>query len=123
MALLDVKIPPMGERSPPAFWPKVALRTARRQKDQPLFELETDKIHLRSTAEWAGKISLKVAAGAEVKTASRSRTMRSHISNPKPEVSAPAAIPQPSTTAENSPAVRRLAAETGVDPAKLAGTE
>jgi 2-oxoglutarate dehydrogenase E2 component (dihydrolipoamide succinyltransferase) len=37
------------------------------KKDQPLFELETDKITSEGTAESAGRISLKVAAGAEVK--------------------------------------------------------
>ena len=37
------------------------------KKDQPLFELETDKITSEGTAEAAGKISLKAAAGAEVK--------------------------------------------------------
>jgi 2-oxoglutarate dehydrogenase E2 component (dihydrolipoamide succinyltransferase) len=37
------------------------------KKDQPLFELETDKITSEGTAESAGKISLKVAAGDEVK--------------------------------------------------------
>ena len=37
------------------------------KKDQPLFELETDKITTEGTAESAGKISLKVEAGAEVK--------------------------------------------------------
>jgi 2-oxoglutarate dehydrogenase E2 component (dihydrolipoamide succinyltransferase) len=37
------------------------------KKDQPLFELETDKITSEGNAEAAGRISLRVAAGSEVK--------------------------------------------------------
>ena len=37
------------------------------KKDQPLFELETDKITSEGAAEAAGRISFKIAAGAEVK--------------------------------------------------------
>jgi 2-oxoglutarate dehydrogenase E2 component (dihydrolipoamide succinyltransferase) len=37
------------------------------KKDQPLFELETDKITSEGTAESAGKITFKAAAGDEVK--------------------------------------------------------
>ena len=37
------------------------------KKDQPLFELETDKITSEGTAESAGKIAFKAAAGDEVK--------------------------------------------------------
>ncbi len=36
------------------------------RKDQPLFELETDKITSEAAAEAAGRIALQVAAGAEV---------------------------------------------------------
>ena len=36
-------------------------------RNQPLFELETDKITSEGTAEADGRISLKVAAGDEVK--------------------------------------------------------
>ena len=124
MALLDVKIPPMGESITSGVLAKWHVQDGEVvKKDQPLFELETDKITSEGTAETAGKISLKVAAGAEVKIGQSVATIDPDITNPKPEVNAPsAAIPQPSPAAENSPAVRRLAAETGVDPAKLSGT-
>ena len=93
------------------------------KKDQPLFELETDKITSEGTAESAGRISLKVAAGTEVKIGELVATINS-------EASAGAAAPAASPTApaaaakesSSSPAVRRIAEETGINPAAVAGT-
>jgi len=68
MAQYEVKIPAMGESISGgvlAAW-HVADGAAV-TKDQKLYELETDKITSEGTAEAAGTISLKVAAGAEVK--------------------------------------------------------
>src|SRR5471030_1856286 len=65
---LEVKIPPMGESINSGILAKWHVTDGDTvKKDQPLFELETDKITSEGTAEAAGKISLKVAAGAEVK--------------------------------------------------------
>ena len=65
---LEVKIPPMGESINSGVLAKWHVKDGDTvKKDQPLFELETDKITSEGTAEAAGKISLKVAAGAEVK--------------------------------------------------------
>jgi len=95
------------------------------RKDQPLFELETDKITSEGTAEAAGKISLKSAAGDEVKIGQIVATIDSGVSaqpaavSPAPAVAAPAAVAKAGTP---SPAVRRIAAETGIDPATVAGT-
>jgi len=88
--------------------------------------LETDKITSEATAESAGKISLKVAAGAEVKIGQSVATIDLAIVNQQPEASvgAPAIktdLP-PAASSEPSPAVRRLASETGVDPAKVSGS-
>jgi len=68
MPLLEVKVPPMGESINSgvlAQWHVADGDVVR--KDQPLFELETDKITSEGTAEAAGRISLKAAAGEEVK--------------------------------------------------------
>src|SRR4051812_50227186 len=68
MPLLEVKIPPMGESISSGILAKWHVSDGDSvKKDQPLFELETDKITSEGTAEAAGKISLKVAAGDEVK--------------------------------------------------------
>ena len=139
MALLDVKIPPMGESISSGVLAKWHVNDGDVvKKDQPLFELETDKITSEGTAEAAGKISLKVAAGDEVKigqvvaaidtsvaassseptttSGGKSGTATSNMPNPY----APPQTQQ--AAASQSPAVRRLAAETGVDPTKVAGT-
>jgi len=104
-------------------------------RDQPLFELETDKITSEGSAEAAGVIALKVAEGAEVRigqvVASIDVGAAAPTAEPKPAEGAPR---PPSETeaaphrkgaapaAVQSPAVRRLAEETGVDPAAVAGT-
>jgi len=93
------------------------------QKDQPLFELETDKITSEGTAESAGKITFKVAAGTEVKIGQvvASIDQTATAASPAP---APAPVENSKSKIENgeSPAVRRLAAETGIDPATVAGS-
>jgi 2-oxoglutarate dehydrogenase E2 component (dihydrolipoamide succinyltransferase) len=123
MALLDVKIPPMGESITSGVLAKWHVKEGDVvKKDQPLFELETDKITSEGTAETAGKISLKVAAGAEVKigqlVASIDDAVIANTSGTKPADQPPT----DKTDASASPAVRRLAAETGVDPATVSGT-
>ncbi len=63
------------------------------KKDQPLFELETDKITSEGTAESAGRISLKVAAGAEVKIGQEVATIDPEANRQTPEVSPKTGIP------------------------------
>jgi 2-oxoglutarate dehydrogenase E2 component (dihydrolipoamide succinyltransferase) len=115
------------------------------KKDQPLFELETDKITSEGTAEAAGVITFKVEAGAEVKIGQVVATIEAGgAASPAPEAPAaapaaatpsPAPSPAPQPKAEalpkaapqgapavQSPAVRRISEETGVDPAGVAGT-
>src|SRR5205807_95695 len=68
MPLIEVKIPPMGESISSGVLAKWHVKDGEVvKKDQPLFELETDKITSEGTAESAGKITLKAAAGEEVK--------------------------------------------------------
>ena len=120
----EVKIPPMGESISSGILAKWHVKDGDTvKKDQPLFELETDKITSEGTAESAGRISLKVAAGTEVKIGELVATINS-------EASAGAAAPTASPTApaaaanesSSSPAVRRIAEETGINPAAVAGT-
>ncbi|PAW64222.1 MAG: dihydrolipoamide succinyltransferase [Opitutia bacterium Tous-C1TDCM] len=126
MASIEVKIPPMGESIASGILAKWHVADgAVVKKDQPLFELETDKITSEGTAEAAGKISLQVAAGDEVKigqvvaTIDASATADS-AANSKPQT--PNSEPAAAAAATPSPAVRRLAAETGLDPASISGT-
>ena len=117
MATIEVKIPPMGESISSGVLAKWHVADgATVQKDQVLFELETDKITSEGTAEAAGRISLKVAAGTEVKIGA----VVAAIDTSAP--AAPVAAPVVAKSDVQSPAVRRLAAETGIDPASIAGT-
>ncbi|MEX2044204.1 MAG: 2-oxoglutarate dehydrogenase complex dihydrolipoyllysine-residue succinyltransferase, partial [Opitutus sp.] len=145
MSLIEVKIPPMGESISSGVLAKWHVNDGDVvKKDQPLFELETDKITSEGTAESAGRISLKVAAGDEV-AIGQVVAMIDPAGNPapsaKPEPAATlaGAIPKPGSApsvdlkseisnfksggeAAISPAVRRIAAETGIDPAGVPGT-
>ena len=127
MSLLEVKIPPMGESIASGILAKWHVKDGDVvKKDQPLFELETDKITSEATAEAAGTISFKAAAGDEVKIGQTVATINSAASSPAGGL--PAGTPAAATVAtvaketSASPAVRRLAAETNVDPATVAGT-
>ena len=119
MTTVPVKIPPMGESITSgvlAKWHVAEGATVRR--DQPLFELETDKITSEATAEAAGVIRLAVKAGDEVRIGQVVATIEVGATAAAP-APAPAAAPAPAPV---SPAVRRVAAETGLDPAKVSGT-
>jgi 2-oxoglutarate dehydrogenase E2 component (dihydrolipoamide succinyltransferase) len=136
MSLLEVKIPPLGESISSGVLAKWHVKNGDTvKKDQPLFELETDKITSEGVAEAAGVITLKAGTGAEVKigevVASIDTAAAAPVAAPAP-ISPPAAAasalltsdvrPSTSSTATESPAVRRLAADTGIDPATVAGT-
>jgi len=124
MSLLEVKIPPMGESISSGVLAKWHVKDGDIvKKDQPLFELETDKITSEGTAESAGKISLKVAAGTEVKIGATVATIDSAATAGAPAAAAaPAAPAAAAKEASASPAVRRLAEETSIDPTSVAGT-
>ncbi len=121
---LDVKIPPMGESITSGVLAKWHVKDGDLvKKDQPLFELETDKITSEGTAEAAGKITFKVAAGTDVKIGQVVATIDETATAPVGGVPSPReAVVSPAGEAPESPAVRRLAAETGIDPASVAGT-
>ncbi len=122
---IEVKIPPMGESITSGVLSKWHVADgAVVKKDQPLFELETDKITSEGTAEVAGKITFKVAAGTDVKIGQVVATIDESVTAAAPAAAAPVENQKSITEnpATQSPAVRRLAAETGVDPASVAGS-
>ncbi len=127
MPILEVKIPPMGESITSGILAKWHVAEGDFvKKDQPLFELETDKITSEGTAETAGKIALLVTAGAEVKIGQLVATINSEVgpvkAAPSPGTKGPGADQRALNATPASPAVRRLAAETGIDPATLSGS-
>jgi 2-oxoglutarate dehydrogenase E2 component (dihydrolipoamide succinyltransferase) len=123
---IEVKIPPMGESITSGVLAKWHVKDGDLvKKDQPLFELETDKITSEGAAETAGRISLKVAVGADVKigevVAVIDETAKAPAADSAPAASPPAAVAAAKSDAQ-SPAVRRLAADTGVNPATVEGS-
>ena len=125
MPLIEIKIPPMGESISSGLLSRWHVSDGDLvAKDQALYELETDKITTEGTAESAGRVSLKAAAGTEVKIGQVVATLDTEAAGSAP----PARLAEPGQPASagpaavQSPAVRRIAAETGVDPAGVAGT-
>lgn len=102
---------------------------------QVLYELETDKITSEGVAEVGGKISFKAAAGDEVEIGQIIAEIDESVAAPAttPD-STPTPTPAPETTKKEaapsnvkpheaiSPAVRRIAQETGVNPASVPGS-
>jgi len=139
---VDVKIPPMGESITGGLLAAWLVKSGDSvRKGQPLFSYETDKVTSEGTAEVDGRITLAVEAGTEVLVgqvvASIEAGAAGNAPTPaaapaaKPPVPAASASPAPApahvaaksgAAAEVSPAVRRLAAETGLDPAAIEGT-
>ncbi|MDX2186988.1 MAG: 2-oxoglutarate dehydrogenase complex dihydrolipoyllysine-residue succinyltransferase [Opitutaceae bacterium] len=124
MALIEVKIPPMGESISTGVLAKWHVKDGDVvKKDQPLFELETDKITSEGIAEAAGQVSLKVPAGTEVKIGQVVATLDSAATGAAAPALAPKTDAPPAAGGQdNGPAVRRLAAETGIDPQSVKGT-
>jgi 2-oxoglutarate dehydrogenase E2 component (dihydrolipoamide succinyltransferase) len=126
MSLIEVKIPPLGESISSGVLAKWHVADGSIvKKDQPLFELETDKITSEGIADSAGKITFKVQPGTEVQIGEIVATIDTSVTDgaaaPAPAPAAPAAA-KPAAESVQSPAVRRVAAETGIDPATVTGT-
>jgi 2-oxoglutarate dehydrogenase E2 component (dihydrolipoamide succinyltransferase) len=134
--MIEVKIPPLGESISSGILAKWHVKDGDTvTRGQAIFELETDKITSEGQAESSGRIALKAATGAEVaigqvvavidETAAAS-------SAPAPVSASTLAAPLETASAKSeisnskleglSPAARRVAAETKVDPATVSGT-
>ncbi len=130
MSLLEVKIPPMGESIVSGVIAQWHVSDGDTVKNgQNLFELETDKITSDGIAEGDGVISLKAAEGAEVKIGEIVATIDPAGSSAAPTdksespLKTEAAAPGPGSGSKaQSPAVRRIAAETGVNPTDIKGS-
>ncbi len=144
----DIKVPTLGEsvtEATVAQWFKQVGEHV--EVDEPLVELETDKVTLEVNAQSAGTLSEILAeAGANVEVgallgridgaaAGRAEAKQAPAAAepaaPKPEPKRAPAAPSPAPaaapaakTAEQplSPAVRKLVAETGVAPSEVEGT-
>jgi len=132
--MADIRVPTLGESVTEATVGKWFKQPGEAVAvDEPLVELETDKVTLEVPAPAAGVLSdiavkdgdtvavgallgqIKEGAGAAPKTAP---APQKPAEQPKPAPAAPARsaeMPMP-------PSVRKMAAESGVDPSKVAGS-
>ncbi len=139
---IDIKVPAMGEsvtEATVARWFKKEGDAVKR--DEPLLELETDKVTVEVPAPADGAIeSISVKAGDTVKVgallgaiaegkAGNASAPAAKVEAPKPAAPAPAAPkPEaPKSDAQKSdapamPSARRLAEESGVPTSSVAGT-
>jgi len=143
----EVKIPPMGESISSGVLAKWHVADGDTVKNgQALFELETDKITSDGVAEADGIISIKAEEGAEVSIGEVVATIAdggaapptadtpadkgepsdeasAKSDEPAPNSASSATPPAPAKDAKPvSPAVRRIAEETGIDPATVEGS-
>jgi len=138
---VDVKIPPSGESITGGLLSTWLVKDGDAvRKGQPLFSFETDKVTSEATAEVDGRITIKVPAGTEVLVGQVVAAIEAGAAGNAPApapvaTTAPASVPvakvapAPAPVAsksgpatEISPAVRRIAEESGLDPAAVQGT-
>src|SRR5215475_5988017 len=128
---IDIKVPAMGEsvtEATVARWFKKEGESVAR--DEPILELETDKVTVEVPAPAAGSIeSISVQAGATVQVgailgsiaegkagaAPAAKAEAPKAEAPKPAAApAPAAPQAPKTDAPAMPAARRISEESGI---------
>ena len=139
---VEVKIPPMGESITGGLLATWLVQTGDAvRKGQALFSYETDKVTSEGTAEVDGKITIVVAAGTEVLVGQVVASIEAGAAGNPPVASASApqttakavhvattalatkeVLVKSGAAADVSPAVRRLSAETGLDPAGVEGS-
>ncbi len=141
---VEVKIPPMGESITGGLLAAWLVKSGDAvRKGQPLFSYETDKVTSEGTAEVDGQITIVVNAGTDVVVGQVVASIEAGAAGNAPSATAPApaakaAAPAPAAAApaakaapvaaktgaaaEVSPSVRRISAETGLDPAGVEGT-
>jgi len=134
---VEIRVPALGEsvsEATVAKWFKAVGEAV--AADEPLVELETDKVTVEVPASSAGTISEIVAAegdnvevgsllGAIAEGAGPAKGKAAPAAKAAPATTAAVAKPAPAPTAPatgQAPSVRRLAAETGIDPATVPGT-
>lgn len=131
----EIRVPTLGESVSEATIGKWFKKPGDAVKaDEPLVELETDKVTLEVNAPAAGVLGEIVAKEGETVGVSAllgtiaagdgkaAAAPAKPAEAPKPAAPAPAASAPATKAADSGPAVSRLAAESGVDPSKVAAS-
>ena len=131
---IEIKVPEIGESITEGIltvWERKSGELV--EVDDPLFELETDKVTMTISCEKAGQLETLVEEGSRVEIGQVVAKVDPSASDSKSEVpsvaeasgSATSTDPPPadaSPTLDWSPAVRRLVNEHGLDASKITGT-
>jgi 2-oxoglutarate dehydrogenase E2 component (dihydrolipoamide succinyltransferase) len=134
--MAEIRVPTLGESVTEATIGKWFKRPGETVAvDEPLVELETDKVTIEVPAPAAGVLSEvaakdgeTVAVGAllgQIKEGAVAPAAKPAAAAPAakaPEPSKPAPAPAPSGDMPLAPSVRKMSAESGVDPAKVDGS-
>lgn len=135
----DVKIPTVGESITEATVARWIKKTGDFVKQgEAILEVETDKANVEVIAEDSGVLKTSanegdvVAIGSTVAQIDESKSAPAGAAAPAPEKSTPAPVAAKSAptsagtemhvSSELSPAVRKIVAEKGIDPASVQGT-
>ncbi|MFM8607073.1 MAG: 2-oxoglutarate dehydrogenase complex dihydrolipoyllysine-residue succinyltransferase [Hyphomicrobiales bacterium] len=127
----EIRVPTLGESVSEATIGKWFKKPGDPvKKDEPVLELETDKVSLEVNApvdgvlaELAAKEGETVGVGALLGTITAGAgAAAAPQSAPAPAAAAPAAKPAAAPQIDNGPAVSRLAAESGVNPSAVAAS-
>ncbi|MBC8019489.1 MAG: 2-oxoglutarate dehydrogenase complex dihydrolipoyllysine-residue succinyltransferase [Verrucomicrobia bacterium] len=126
---MDIRIPEVGESVREALLAKWFKKTGELvKKDDPLCEIETDKITLDLNADVAGILSIQVEEGVTVKIGTIIGTIaeQTGAAQVSPAVAAFDAAPvsheNEITATVSSPSIRREMREQDVDPDSVSGT-
>jgi 2-oxoglutarate dehydrogenase E2 component (dihydrolipoamide succinyltransferase) len=125
---MEIKVPAVGESVFEALIAKWHKKDGERvEKDEPLCEIETDKITLEINAELDGVLSIKAQEGETVKIGSVIGVIEANASQREAGVEG-LKPPPPATAASEaavpplSPAVRKLSREMGIRPETIQGS-
>jgi 2-oxoglutarate dehydrogenase E2 component (dihydrolipoamide succinyltransferase) len=134
----EIRVPTLGESVSEATIGRWFKKPGEAVKaDEPLLELETDKVTLEVNAPAAGVLAEIVAnegdtvgVGALLGNIGGAGAAAAPAAAPAPKVETPKAAPAPAPapapaaakSGDNGPAVSRMAAETGINPAGVAGS-
>ena len=129
----DIKVPTLGESVVEATIAKWLKKEGDAVKaDEPLVELETDKVAVEVPAPVSGKLEKilaeagsTVAVGALLGSIAEGAAGAASAAPAKPAAPAPTLAPPPAAKAADqplSPAVRKAVTEANVNPADVAGT-
>lgn len=126
---MDIRIPEVGESVQEALLAKWFRHDGDEvKKDEPLCEIETDKITLDINADIAGVLSIAVPEGTTVKIGAIIGSLEEKPAALQPQTVSPAVDVVPEQHEEiikiaaSSPSVRREMREKGIVPESVAGT-